>query len=144
MVLLLVNATFAQRQEGTKVMDRISNFLAAADNGDTAKVMEGVNQGIDVNVKDEHGQTALMLAADQGHVDTVNFLSEYGASLDLQNKLGATALMLASFNGHLEVVIELLKAGANVNAEAENGATGLIQAAAKPNEAAVQIINLLL
>jgi ankyrin repeat protein len=126
------------------VMDRISNFLAAADNGDTAKVMEGLNQGIDVNVTDEHGQTALMLAADQGHIDTVNFLLQYRASLDLQNKLGGTALMMASFNGHLEVVTELLKAGANVNAEAKNGATALIQAVVKQNETAVQIINLLL
>ena len=125
-------------------MDRISNFLTAADNGDTAKVMEGLNQGIDVNVTDEHGQTALMLAADQGHIDTVNFLLQYRASLDLQNKLGGTALMLACFKGHLEIVTELLKAGADVNAKSQNGYTALMQAAVKPNEAAIQIINLLL
>jgi ankyrin repeat protein len=139
---LLVNATIAQRQEGTKVMDRISNFLTAADNGDTAKVMEGLNQGIDVNVTDEHGQTALMLAADQGHIDTVNFLLQYRASLDLQNKLGGTALMLACFNGHLEIVTELLKAGADVNAKSGNGYTALMEAVVKRNEKAVQIINL--
>lgn len=125
-------------------MDRITNFLVAADTGDTAKVTEGLNQGIEVNVTDEHGQTALMLAADQGHVDTVKLLLQHRASLDLQNKLGGTALMLASFNGHLEVVTELLKAGADVNAKAKNGTTALMVASAMQNETAVQIINLLL
>jgi ankyrin repeat protein len=126
------------------VIDHISTFLNAADSGDTAKVAESLDEGIDVNVTDPYGQTALMVAADQGHIDTVNFLLQYRASLDLQNKLGGTALMLASFNGYLDIVTELLKAGADVNAKSQNGYTALIQAAVKPNEAAVQIINLLL
>src|SRR5262245_30646146 len=114
-VLLLVNATFAQKQEATKVMDRISNFLAAAESGDTAKIAESLNQGTEIDVTDEHGQTALMLAADEGNVDTVKLLLQHKASPDLQNRLGGTALILACFKGHLEVVTELLKAGADVN-----------------------------
>lgn len=143
-VFLLVNATFAHRQEGTKVSDRISNFLAAAESGDTAKVAESLNQGIEINVTDEHGQTALMLAADEGHVDTVKLLLQHRALSDLQNRLGGAALMLASFNGHLEVVTELLKAGADVNAKSKNGYTALMEDTVKHNETAVQIINLLL
>jgi len=134
----------AQNQGGTRAMDPISTFLAAADSGDTAKVAGSIKQGIEINVTDEHGQTALMLAADQGHVDTVKLLLQHGASLDLQNKLGGTALMLASFNGHLEVVTELLKAGADVNPKSKDGYTALMQATVKLNETAVQIINLLL
>jgi ankyrin repeat protein len=41
-------------------------------------------------------------------------------------------------------VTKLLKAGADVNAKSQNGYTALMQAAVKPNEAAIQIINLLL
>jgi ankyrin repeat protein len=129
---------------GTRVMDQISNFLAAAESGAKARVTESLNQGIDVNVTDEHGQTALMLAADQGHVDTVKLLLQHGASPDIQNKVGGAALMLASFNGHLEVVTELLKAGADVNAKTKSGDTALMIASARQNETAVQIINLLL
>ncbi len=125
-------------------MNRISNFLAAAESGDTVKVAESLNQGIEVNVTDENGQTALMLAADEGHVDTVKLLLQRGASIDLQNKLGGTALMLASFNGHLEIMTELLEAGADVNAKSENGYTALMQAASRRNETGVQIISLLL
>jgi ankyrin repeat protein len=143
-VFLLVNTTLAQKTEGARVMDHISNFLAAAESGDTAKIVKSLNQGTEIDVTDEHGQTALMLAAYEGHVDTVRLLLQHGASPDLQNRLGGTALILASFNGHLEVVTELLKAGADVNAKSKNGYTALMQAAVKPNEAAVQIINLLL
>jgi len=125
-------------------MDRISKFLAAAESGDTAKIAESLNKGTEIDVTDEHGQTALMLAAYEGHVDTVRLLLQHGASPDLQNRIGGTALMLASFNGHLEVVTELLKAGAEVNAKSQNGYTALMQAAVKPNESAVQITNLLL
>jgi len=143
-VLLPVNVLFAQKQEATKVMDRISNFLAAAESGDTAKIAESLNQGIDVNVTDEHGQTALMVAADEGHVDTVKLLLQHKASPDLQNRLGGTALMLACFKGHLEVITELLKAGADVNTKSNDGYTALMQATFKSDKTAVQIINLLL
>jgi len=125
-------------------MDCSSTFLAAAGSGFTVKVTESLNQGIEIDVTDEYGQTALMLAADQGHVDTVNLLLQHRASPNLQNRRGGTALMLASFNGHLEVVTELLMAGADVNAKSINGYTALMQAVIKRTETAVQIINSLL
>ena len=143
-VFLLINTALAQKQEGTKVMDRIITFYVAAESGDTAKIAESLNQGIDVNVTDEHGQTALMVAADEGHVDTVKLLLQHKASPDLQNRLGGTALMLACFKGHLEVVTELLKAGADVNTKSNDGYTALMQATFKSDKTAVQIINLLL
>jgi ankyrin repeat protein len=116
----------------------------AAKSGDTAIVTKGLNRGIEINVTDEYGQTALMLAADQGHVDTAKIILQHGARLNLQNKRGGTALMFASFNGHLEIVTELLKAGADVNIKSKNGATALMQAAIMQNQTAVQIINILL
>src|SRR5262245_37089544 len=116
---LVVNALVVQGQEITGETNRISNFLAAAESGDTAKVAKSLSQGIEINVTDEHRQTGLMLAAGKGHIDTVKIILQHRPLLDLQNKIGATALMFASFNGHLEVVIELLKAGAGVNAKAE-------------------------
>jgi ankyrin repeat protein len=141
---LVANALVVQDQEVTGETNRISNFLAAAESGDTAKVAKSLSRGIEINVTDEGGQTALMLAADQGHIDTVKVLLQHRPLLDLQNKLGGTALMMASFNGHFEVVTELLKSGADVNAKAKSGYTALIVASARQNETAVQIINLLL
>jgi uncharacterized protein len=141
---LLIDSTLAQKHEGIRMTDHISNFLAAAESGAIATITESLNQGIDVNLSDKHGQTALLVASDQGHVDIVKLLLQHGASPDLQNMLGGAALMLASFNGHLEVVKELLKAGADVNAKSKHGHTSLMQATVGRNELAVQIINLLL
>jgi ankyrin repeat protein len=98
-------------------MNRIKNFFKATDSGDTGKVVKSLDQGIDISVTDQYGQTALMVASDRGHVDTVKLLLQRMALPNLQNELGGTALMLASFNGHLEIVKELLKAGAEVNAK---------------------------
>jgi ankyrin repeat protein len=56
----------------------ISNFLAAADSGETAKIADCLDQGIKVNVADEHDQTALMVVAAQGHADTVRLLLQQG------------------------------------------------------------------
>src|SRR6266508_4272730 len=102
-VFLLINTALAQKQEGTKVMDRIITFYVAAESGDTAKIEESLNQGIDVNVTDEDGQLALLVVADERHVDTVEVVLQHIASPDLLNRLVRTALIVACFHGHLEV-----------------------------------------
>jgi len=54
--------------------------------------MEGVRQqlrsGANINARDQHGQTALMLAAHHGHSEVVETLVGAGADLNV------TALML--------------------------------------------------
>ena len=49
-------------------------FLKAAFEGQQFKVRAGVDQGMDVNVQDQDGQSALMLAAYNGHTKLVQFL----------------------------------------------------------------------
>jgi uncharacterized protein len=69
--------------------------------------------GAAVDARDEHGQTALMLAAVNGHAGVVDWLVEHGAALDHTAKYGLSALMLAVVNGHVDVVRRLVRAGAN-------------------------------
>jgi ankyrin repeat protein len=73
-----------------------------------------VAAGDDIHTRDEHGQTALMLAAIEGHGHVVEWLVEHGAMLDHTAKYGLSALMLAVLNGHAEVVRILVRAGANL------------------------------
>ena len=70
--------------------------------------------GADINALDEHGQTALMLAAVNGHSNVVEWLVARGAVLDHTAKYGLSALMLAVLNGHIESVRTLVRAGANL------------------------------
>ena len=72
-----------------------------------------LTSGADINARDEHGQTALMLAALEGHGDVIGWLVERGAALDHTAKYGLSALMLAVIRGHVDVVRRLTEAGAN-------------------------------
>jgi len=57
-----------------------------------------------VNAKNKHGVTALMLASANGNSEIVKALLEEGADVDKTSGLGFTALAIAEEAGHDEVV----------------------------------------
>src|SRR5215204_5027151 len=71
--------------------------------------------GCDIDARDQHGQTALMLAALEGSSPVVAWLVEHDAALNHTAKYGLSALMLAVVRGHLDVVRELTSAGASLS-----------------------------
>ncbi|MEM4367103.1 MAG: ankyrin repeat domain-containing protein [Candidatus Anstonellales archaeon] len=78
------------------------------------RIVKLVLEGADVNVKDNDGWTALMMAADKGHGGVVEVLIKAGADVDFQNKkYELTALIVAAENGHEKIVEMLIKAGAD-------------------------------
>ena len=81
--------------------------------GDVDTVRQLLDAGADINFKDQHGQTGLMLAAMRGHVDVVRLLVERGAELNVTAKYTLSALMLGVINGHTEIVRILADAGAD-------------------------------
>jgi len=66
----------------------------------------------DVNVRNNNGQTALMLAATDGYREVVKLLLAKKALVNARDKNGRTALMFASQGGHRQVKKLLLRAGA--------------------------------
>ena len=82
-----------------------------------------LDAGADINARDQHGQTSLMIAARHGHGEVVRLLVNHGAALDHSAKYGLTALMLAVIGGHTEIVRVLVNAGANTTARG-SGAPG--------------------
>jgi hypothetical protein len=83
--------------------------------------------GADINARDRHNQTALMLAASEGHTAVVEWLVARGAALDHVAKYGLSALMLAVVRDHREIVRALAGAGADVTLRGSGapGFTGL-------------------
>ena len=120
-----------------------SNALfVAAQNGDVSGVKVELENGVNPNLQDSNGKTALMKAAGQGglaanisasgqitytslasrgNVDTVQMLLSHGADPNLVDSNGNTALHYAAKWGRRQSVEELIKAGADVNANGRNG-----------------------
>jgi ankyrin repeat protein len=70
-----------------------------------------LDECIDLRVKDNGGNTALMWAAWYGHMDIVKLLLDNGADVNVKNNSGNTTLELASFSSILaeDKIVDLLK-----------------------------------
>lgn len=95
----------------------------AVTGGDVATVRALLRAGAEINVRDRHGQTALMLAAHRGYREMVEVLVEGGADLNVTAKFNLSALMLAIIAGHAEVARVLARAGADLRVKG-SGAPG--------------------
>jgi ankyrin repeat protein len=60
-----------------------------------AAVKRLVEHGVDVNLVDQNGETAMHGAAYRGHNSVVQYLADKGAALDVKNRIGWTPLIIA-------------------------------------------------
>ncbi|MGR9087260.1 MAG: ankyrin repeat domain-containing protein [Gammaproteobacteria bacterium] len=87
----------------------------AAVRGDANTLLAMLGKGDEnVNSRDRHGQTALMIAARNGHIEAARVLINSHADLDHAAKYGLSALMVAIINGHEEIAQLLIEAGADI------------------------------
>jgi uncharacterized protein len=86
----------------------------AAREGDAAALGMQISAGVDVNMLDRYGQSAVMLAALGGHLEAIEVLIRAGADLDITAKFGLSATMLAVINGHESVARALANAGVDL------------------------------
>ena len=73
-------------------------LLEASSAGNISQVKILIEQGADINAKDEGGETALMWASGnqftgKGHIEVVKYLVENGADINAEGKSGDTALI---------------------------------------------------
>lgn len=104
-------------------------LLAAAEQGDTEQVRQLLDQGVNVDCRNEYRQTPLMLAAEEGHLDTTELLLQRGANLEARDEWDKTAFHTACRAGQIPVIRFLLAAGANAYAESEEDDRALFYAA---------------
>lgn len=93
---------------------------------EVAKLMLKV--GENPNLKDERGNTPLILASYEGNSDLVALLLEHKADVNSVGFQGQTPLMAASYKGNVNIVRTLLTNGANCNIQDKNGYTALMYA----------------
>ena len=105
--------------------EKIIKFLAAAASGDGETMKSLLDDGMEINVQDNKGRTAIMAAAFKGQGDIVKFLVKCGADINIVSSDGYTAIELARKANQNEVV-ELLKLESAVSSifdECENTTT---------------------
>jgi ankyrin repeat protein len=83
--------------------------------GDVECVHELLDRGADVDARNCHGQTALIIAAHAGHREVVEALIARRANLNATAKYALSALMLAIVSGHAEVGQLLADAGTDLS-----------------------------
>ena len=104
-----------------KKTQQVRELMNAAAKGDSRKVFEILNSGLNVDVtfeRDESefsGMTVLMVASVRGNPEMVEALIKRGANVNLKRYVGDTPLMLAAGSDNVKTVSLLLKAGADPN-----------------------------
>ena len=89
-------------------------FIDAIVNENIPLALEAITEGADVNVKNEKGEPALLLAVTARKINSINFLLDQGVDVNAVNGLNETALILAVKEGYIEAVRAFLKV-TNVN-----------------------------
>ncbi|MGC8120733.1 ankyrin repeat domain-containing protein [Marinobacter sp. VGCF2001] len=116
-------------------------LIVAAEQGETERVAELVEQGAHVDAGDDCNWTAMMRAASRGHAETLAFLLDHGAEINHTDKTGYTALMGAVIANRPDAVRLLLARGANPDIqEYENGQTALMMAVRNRNPELVSLL----
>lgn len=82
-----------------------------------------------LEVKNNAGASAMILAARNGHLALVNTLLALGVNINDKDNNGITALWFAAQGGYIEVVNALLLAGADIHVKDQEGDSALLVAA---------------
>src|SRR5437762_14125750 len=86
------------------------------------------NESSDLSLRNQQGDTALLLATKKGSWRVVEALLQANPALEDPDRFGQTPLMNAARAGNLGILLRLLDKGANVNAKDVSGATALTKA----------------
>ncbi|KAF3293548.1 hypothetical protein TWF132_004516 [Orbilia oligospora] len=111
-------------------IDRVTGLHVAAYCGLTLimKVMLAGN-GVDLELADNIGRTAVLFAAKEGYEDIVRVLIESGANPEAKNHYGEAAILLAVREGHESIVRILIGIGVNLEVKNDYDETPLFIAA---------------
>lgn len=110
-----------------KTMDQ--RLIAAATEGDTARISELLAQGADVNTRDAQGRTPAMSATYAKRAQTVKALIEAGADVNIRDGMLNNPFLYAGAEGLLDILKLTVEAGADPKLTNRYGGTALIPAA---------------
>jgi len=99
-----------------------------------------INQGVDINEKNEYHETALHHAIIGGHYDIVKLLIDHGADIHIKDDDNLTTLMYASREDKKDIVHLLLDRGAKINEKDNEQWTALMFATRNDHHEVVKLL----
>lgn len=115
--------------------------LTAVTSEDIHALRQGLEHGVNPNIQDKHGFTAIFGAIEKNNFAMVSLLIKHGADVNHRALKGYTPLMLAAFYGYNELVLYLVKNGAHLNDLSHDGQTALSKAAEKGHFDTVRLLH---
>ncbi|MGE6256378.1 ankyrin repeat domain-containing protein [Heyndrickxia sporothermodurans] len=103
-------------------------FIQMAGKGDIEKVLELLEEGVDINSKDKLGRTAVMAATYNNQVKMVQSLIQAGADINIRDHHKNNVLLYAGAEGMIDIVKLAIAAGADTKLTNRFGGTALIPA----------------
>lgn len=140
-ILLLSAILFATTPGEAAEGDPSIQLMVAATSGQIERVEKLLQEGVDVNGRNQAGRTPLIAAAAAGNSRIVRKLLAFGADVNAQDNQGITALIAASANGYRETTEALLLAGAKADAKDKNDMSALDRAKKSGNPALIDMIS---
>ena len=114
----------SKEEKSINLMDK--QLLLSATLGDTETAMKLIQDGANINVEGDNGETPVLAATYQNHVETVKALVQV---LILKLKMRkSNPLLYASREGYTDIVKVLINAGVNTKETTRSGGTALISA----------------
>jgi ankyrin repeat protein len=112
-----------------ELQQHLKEMFNLARSGDAATLSRLLSLGVPANLRNEKGDTLLMLACYHGHLDAAQVLLEHGADTEIYNDNGQLPLAAAAFKDYRDITALLLARGAKVDGAAPDGRTALMMAA---------------
>ncbi|WOV83604.1 ankyrin repeat domain-containing protein [Sporosarcina jeotgali] len=106
-----------------------TELVDAANQQDTKKVKELIEQNAELNTQDSEGRTALMIATYNNDAPTVKALLDAGADVDIQDNMQNNCFLYAGAEGYIDIMRFANEAGADAALTNRYGGVAVIPAA---------------